>query len=60
MRFEGGVGEAFPHVFREEDAVSHGDVVNLVPGTLAIGPVPMLWRLLPLPEAHRDMKRVFI
>lgn len=45
---EGGVSEAFAVVLPEELAVTHSDVVDLIPGAASIHLLPLLWRLLAL------------
>ena len=50
MAVEGRVREGLPLVLAEEPRVAEDNVINLVPGTFAVEPVPFFLRLLPFSD----------
>lgn len=57
MRMKASVGEALSLVLAEEPTITEHDMVNFIPGTLPIQPVPLLRRLLTFPAKLADQQK---
>lgn len=60
MGMEAGVREALSFVLPEEPAVAQHDVINFIPGTATVEPVPFFLRLLSFPAKNYVLIAVWI